>query len=421
MPAILATLCYLPSSSELHLGKPRRQRGRPPREAQLDPRLDHFNEVLSRLDGIAEGVQSLGTRVSALDGVPIPNPRNPTYSSSPVNARQPERPGFPTRRPRRRHLRDDADDSLRSDDSHRQPLKSGYTKSSSDYVVTVADWPHLYVNRSGCPPPPYDTLAMHEFVMGYLDIIMSYELPEGAERHAYHLRSLLSEAGGNDWSVIRAAHKSVLHAVEHGHIDWNDDVAVKLEYITAMRQVPRGKNGTVPNHPPNYGNASDIINHDQSPCPDFQVHGCQHRTDHRSNSRNGYIHVHTAGRWLAESRSTPRLTVAESSIRVSASPKKRRDGGQASITAVVMAPGTDHGLCEVRGLHTQCAICSVSHDICKCPYPGKKISSVGNVRSVKLIDASHVCNVGFDDQDHLCNVTTAGGGGACSLQTRFRN
>ena len=44
-------------------------------------------------------------------------------------------------------------------------------------------------------------------LMGYLDIIMSYDLPEGAERHANYLRSLLSEAGGNDWSVICAAHK----------------------------------------------------------------------------------------------------------------------------------------------------------------------------------------------------------------------
>ena len=252
-----------------------------------DPALEHFNLILQRLDGIDNNVTSLADRVGAIEAE-SERDVTPNFRSTPDRAARQAAHKGNQNRPFYGHLME-MEECSHGCEGHARSAKSGYTKSSHDYIVRSIAWPHTMVHRLGAPPPKYDSLAVHEFTIGQLRInSITSNNDDAWVNTPEYLLELLEKINHNEWPVVRAAHRTVLHAIEHGHANPTD--ATKLRGIRddAIRQPhqhrpQQGQHSHGGNHSNNNNHAmfyDPNIQPGQRPCQAFQQRACTHRGDH---------------------------------------------------------------------------------------------------------------------------------------------
>ena len=151
-------------------------------------------------------------------------------------------------------------------------------KGKSVSTETVdAPWPEDYIDRLDGTEPTYESLSLCEFVAGYLSI-MEENLPSGVgseniRRHLNYLRGLMEDCFETEWTVVRTAHKQVLHGIEHGRLKWGDASACMSVKANAIQSVLR-----IQQLEP-VVRAADT-DRPLNPCPLYQSLNCQLPVEH---------------------------------------------------------------------------------------------------------------------------------------------
>ena len=148
---------------------------------------------------------------------------------------------------------------------------------SSSTEADDAPWPEDYIDRLDGTEPTYESLSLCEFVAGYLSI-MEEGLPPGAgndgfRRHLNYLRGLMEDCFETEWTVVRTAHKQVLHGIEHGRLKWGDMSACMSVKANAIQRVLR-----IQKLEP-VVKAADT-DRPLNPCPLYQSLNCQLPVEH---------------------------------------------------------------------------------------------------------------------------------------------
>ena len=211
-------------------------------------------------------------------------------------------------------------------DREKDRLKSGYTKTSHDFIVRTVVWPHNVVYRSAAPTPPatYDSLTLPEFVMGMMRLIES-TLPSDNMwvQSSQYLIELTGKAVKFDWPNVRSTDRTVLYSVERGHVDRGDAQGIRSIRDDALREASYARvrpAGPFPT-PASYRTPYDTSIHpNQQPCIPYQTRSCSHRTD-----QTCAVAALTAGEPLGRSSLTLRQTAK--GRQMLQQPQKTREGG----------------------------------------------------------------------------------------------
>ncbi len=112
------------------------------------------------------------------------------------------------------------------DISDRHPVAkatcSGRDQTAHDIVAHNITWPHFYVTSTDNRPAKYDTLALHEFIFGYLCIHDNEPDPAIQAAMCQHLRELMLDMKQHTWAEVRSFHALVLSKMEAGRASWLD-------------------------------------------------------------------------------------------------------------------------------------------------------------------------------------------------------
>ena len=157
------------------------------------------------------------------------------------------------------------------------PAPKGKVQSNPNSVDDM--WPEDYIERLDGTEPTYETLAIHEFVGGYISIMENSLPPQphpAIRRHLRYLRSLMADCNGTEWPTVRSAHRLLLSELDFGRLSWTDTRACMDMKAHALQRILRIQSSSTAVKAP----VPEVIT---TPCPMYQSSSCAFPGEHTAD------------------------------------------------------------------------------------------------------------------------------------------